>query len=202
MKPIDLAVVALGIGCAVLGHYLPDVREFLLFIGGGLVGTAGFAKPSTWKAGGAATPLALLVGLELCLSGRPALADANNPLTGACLAKDSDGVTCTASVHASAVAPAAALNLATGKLAAGTEATALGPCYGVTYKPTSTWASGADLCVLLSVGQAQPNKLGAALMLHLTPLLSAGIGVIGTEAANGGLQPQWSVYLAPRLPVQ
>jgi hypothetical protein len=131
-----------------------------------------------------------------------ARADADHPTTGTCLQHDSaDPDTCVVSSHVSVVVPIVAVNLATGKMAGGVDAVGLGPCYGLTWRPAQWYASGLDLCGTARFSQSAPNQLTGSLMLHVTPVLGFGAGVSATESPDG-LVYQWSVFLAPRLPIQ
>jgi hypothetical protein len=164
----------------------------------------------------------LAAGFAPALAPAQAPADSNSPWGGGCAIYEPrpDGTacipsaavvcTCKLSAHASAVLPAVSLDLKTGNMAAGVDVVPLGLCYGLTYKPTLWYASGADLCVQAKLASSSPNQLGFALMLNLADYLSAGIGTLATQehgtAADGtpttSLVWHGMFYLSPRLPIQ
>lgn len=122
--------------------------------------------------------------------------------TGGCITYEADGVTCRLSAGASAILPAVAWNLSTGALSGGVEAVALGACYGLTYRPSRWYASGASYCFSTRLGTSEPNQImPGALMLHVADYGAVGFGVRGTQQAVGGLRWEWWAFFAPRIPI-
>jgi hypothetical protein len=211
VKPINLVTVALGVLVLVIGHYLPDLQVVLSTVGGGLCGFGGLPRPSDMTArpssdGGHSSPgvifLLLFASLAAFLGAGLAHADVNSPLAGRVVAYEADGKTPRLSAHGSAVLPTLAVDLKTGTMAAGVDVVPLGLCYGLTYKPTAWYASGADVCVQARIAESpEPNQLGFALMLNLADYLSAGVGALGTQS-SGRLVWHGMFYLSPRLPIQ
>lgn len=140
--------------------------------------------------------LVILVALACVLQVEKAWADANDPLLGHCLLHEKDGKTCALSEHFSAIVPMFAIDLRHGDLVAGLDA-GLGICRGLTFGPTSWWASGLDLCASFRDSHDEPYRYAFSLLGFLADYGAAGAGLVNT----GGT---WSffAYFAPRLPVQ
>jgi hypothetical protein len=140
-----------------------------------------------------------LISVLFCSS--PLYADSNDPITGGCIAKNADQ-TCRLSAQMSMLAPVTAINFKTGDIAAGGNAIALGPCYGVTYQPGRWYASGADLCLTLRAATGVPNQYTAAFMLHTVRVGAIGIGAQGTQNADrSGIFWQAVGFIALHVPV-
>jgi len=190
MKLPDLGVIALGIVCAVLAHYFPDVKDYLLFVGGGLTGWGALNRPSVGKV----TTLAVAVGLGLCLHGSPAHADANDPTTGGCAIADASA--CKLSYQLSVSMPVTAWDMTTGHFSGGLGSdVTLGPCYGISWRPDQWYSPGIDLCGALVVSQASPDRGLLAVMFHVAHLASVGFGKM-----KGDGNP-WLFLVAPRVPL-
>ncbi len=152
--------------------------------------------------------------LALAITSTPAAkADANNPWGGGCVSYEPnvDGsicvpsaahvCTCKLNAHGSAVLPSLVIDLKTGQMAAGIDVVPAGFCYGMTYKPTQWYASGADICVQTRLASSLPNQVGFALMLNAADYASFGFGTMGTQV-KGSLVWHGMVYFSPRLPIQ
>lgn len=195
MKLIDLGVIALGIVCAVLAHYFPDVREYLLFLGGGLTGWGALNRPSAGKTAAPATCLALVLGAGLCLHGSPARADANDPVTGGCAIGDAFS-SCQLSYQFSVSMPVTAWDISKGHFSGGLGSdVTLGPCYGISWRPDSWYSPGVDLCGALVASSASPDRGLLAVMFHFAHAVSLGFGKM-----KGDGNP-WLVLVAPRVPL-
>jgi hypothetical protein len=129
-------------------------------------------------------------------------ASPNDPALGGCVVREADGQTCKLSAHSSVVMPVVAMNLVTGNLAGGLDVVPMGACYGLTYKPGQWYASGVDYCFSARFRQDAPNQISPfALMLNVADYGAAGVGVTGTQDPAGMIW-QWSMYFAPRIPLQ
>jgi hypothetical protein len=196
MHTRDLGTIALGIAAFVVSGIFPTSAPALVPVGAWLVGLA-MKRPSDRKKAPPppAAALSLVVGLGLCLYGSPALASADDPVTGQCLSKAADG-SCDVSYHASAVVPSVAVRLSDGKVLGGVDALALGACYGVTWKPAQLYAAGADVCLVGRASNTVTNQIGGALNLRLSRL-SAGFAVIKGD----GVPVAWLLFFAPTVPL-